>query len=211
MATLHSGAKASFLLHCITLAVPITFSIRQRDLIAMLLYNIQLQPYPLRLEEVLSGVALTDFKERVEAYVDDVVAVGEDEEDLLIIDVITRQFEDMSGAILYRSYEMAILGLGGWEERKEWPSEWVSAPQQLKTFGVTYTPTLGSTISLLWKDCLARVQRAIHGWKERHVPFLRERRDVLESHILRKLWYLAQILPLPQAVAAKATRLAGFF
>ncbi len=123
VATLHSGATASFLLHCITLVVPITFSIRQEDPIAMLLYNIQLQPYLLRLGEVLSGVAFPDFKERVEAYVDDVVAVGEDEEDLLIIDVIMRQFEDVSGAILYRSHEMAILGPGGWEERKEWPLE----------------------------------------------------------------------------------------
>jgi hypothetical protein len=43
------------------------------------------------------------------------------------------------------------------------------------------------------------------------VPFLSERRDVLETFVFSKLWYLAQILPLPQAVAAKATSLAGSF
>ncbi len=54
----------------------------------MLLFNIQLQLFLLRLEDILPGVAFPDFEERVEAYVDDVVVVGEDEADLLIIDVI---------------------------------------------------------------------------------------------------------------------------
>jgi hypothetical protein len=185
VARLHREATASFLLHCITPAVLITFAIRQGDSIAMLLYNIQLQPYFLRLEKVLPGVAFPDFEER--------------------------QFEDISGAILNRLHETAILGLGGWAGRREWLLEWVSTPQQLKTFGVTYAPILGSTVSLSWEDCLAGVQRAIHGWKERHVPFFCERRDVLESHILSKLWYLAQIFPLSQAVVTKVTSLAGSF
>jgi hypothetical protein len=169
VATLHRGATASFLLHRITPAVPITFSMRQGDPIAMLLYNIQLQPYLLKLEEVLPDVAFPDFEERVEAYVDDVVTLGEDEDDLLNIDVVTRQFEEWSGASLNRSHKTAILGLGGWAGRREWPLEWVSAPQKLKTFGITYSPSLGSTVSLLWEDCLVGVQRAIHPWRERHV------------------------------------------
>jgi hypothetical protein len=44
VATLHRGATASFLLHRFSRAFPITFSVRQGDPIAMLLYNIQLQP-----------------------------------------------------------------------------------------------------------------------------------------------------------------------
>jgi hypothetical protein len=43
----------------------------------MLLYNIQLQYFLLRLEDVLPGVCFLDFEEQVEAYVDDVVAVLE--------------------------------------------------------------------------------------------------------------------------------------
>jgi hypothetical protein len=58
---------------------------------------------------------------------------------------------------------------------------------------------------------LGGVQAAIHGWRARGVPFLSERRDVLEVFVFSKLWYLAQILPLPQAVAARATTLAGSF
>ncbi len=43
--------------------------------------------------------------ERVEAYVDDVVVVGEDQDDLLIIAIVCRQFEVVSGAILNRSHK----------------------------------------------------------------------------------------------------------
>ncbi len=34
---------------------------------------------------------------------------------------------------------------------------------------------------------------------------------MLESHVLSKFWYLAQILPLPQVVAARATSMASSF
>jgi hypothetical protein len=84
VATLYKGATASFLLHCVTPAESITFSIRQGDPMAMLLYNIQLKPFLLRLDDVLPGVAFPDFEEREEAYVNDMVALGEDEEDLHI-------------------------------------------------------------------------------------------------------------------------------
>ncbi len=45
-------------------AVPITFSVQK--------------PFLLRLEDVLPGVSFHDFEERVDAYVDDVVVVGEE-------------------------------------------------------------------------------------------------------------------------------------
>jgi hypothetical protein len=58
--------------------------------------------------------------------------------------------------------------------------------------------------------CLSGVQRAIHAWRETHI-IPAGTRDVLEVYVLSKLWYLAQILPLPQAVAAKAIMPAGSF
>jgi hypothetical protein len=55
------------------------------------------------------------------------------------------------------------------------------------------------------------VQGAIQVWRGRGVPFLKERRDILEMYIFSKIWFMVQILPLPQAVATKATSLAGSF
>jgi hypothetical protein len=58
---------------------------------------------------------------------------------------------------------------------------------------------------------LREIQGAIRGWRDRGVPFSKERRDVLEVYMFSKLSYLAQVLPLHQAVAIKATGLAKIF
>jgi hypothetical protein len=78
---------------------------------------------------------------------------------------------------------MAVLGLGRWVGRETLPLSWISVPAHLKTFGVTVVPFLASTISLSWEDCLGRIQRAIHTWRDRAAHFLREGRDVLEVYI----------------------------
>ncbi len=67
--TFHRGANASFLLHWVSRAVAITFSVHQGEPIAMLIYIIQLQPFFLRLEDVLLSVSFPDFEERVDVYV----------------------------------------------------------------------------------------------------------------------------------------------
>jgi hypothetical protein len=53
--------------------------------------------------------------------VDNVVAVWEDDNDFDIINVICRQFEGMSGAILNRYNKTAVLGLGTWVGQVSWP------------------------------------------------------------------------------------------
>ncbi len=73
----------------------------------MLLYIILLQTFLRQLEDALPGVNYPDFEERVEAYVDDVVTVGEDERDLHIINAVCTQFEAVSGAILNRFHKTA--------------------------------------------------------------------------------------------------------
>ncbi len=64
VATVYRADTAPFILYCVTRAVPISFSVQQ--------------PFLLRLEDVHPGVSFPDFEERVEAYVDDVVVVGEE-------------------------------------------------------------------------------------------------------------------------------------
>jgi hypothetical protein len=99
--------------------------------------------------------------------VDDVVAVREDETDLLIINSICMQLELVSGAILKRYHQMSILGLGRWIGRGTWALSWVSALSHLKTFGVTFAPSWASPISLSGEDCLGRLQGAIQAWRDR--------------------------------------------
>ncbi len=103
---------------------------------------------------------------------DVVVALGEDDNDLVIIDMICRQFEGMSGAILNRSHKTAILGLGAWAGCGSWPVQCVYSLSSLKTFGVTFAPTLADIMSLSWRGCLVGVQASICVWLARKIPHL---------------------------------------
>ena len=112
--TLHSGATATFLLNRLSREVPITFSVWQGDPLAMLLFNIQLEPFLWLLHRLLPGVDVAGIVELVLAYVDDVDIIGDDDEDIILVDGVCRLFERMSGAILNRNRKSAILGLGSW-------------------------------------------------------------------------------------------------
>ena len=123
---LHKGATTCFLLNFTTASIPITFSVRQGDPVAMCLYLIFIEPLLLRLHKECPGVVLKGrlhrnmnaplveaVEEEVEGYVDDVEALCSSDNDFLIIDRIVAEFECVSGAILNRSTKSVVLGLGG--------------------------------------------------------------------------------------------------
>ena len=209
--TLHSGATAVFLLQRLSREVPVEFSIRQGDPLASLLYNIQLEPYLFALHHLLEGLTIGDIKELLEAYMDDVDAVGESEADILLIDAVTRKFERLSGQILNRNRKSAILGLGTWAGRQDWPLDWLHSPPTLKVFGVTLAPSLAATLDASWDACRRGFVAALNFWASRRLPTLKLRRDAMEVFGFSKLWYLCQILPMPPQVAQQLTTAAGAF
>ena len=147
VATLHDGATATFLLQTLSREIPVEFSVRQGDPLAALLFNIQMEPFLSVLHRLLPGLPVGDILELVEAYMDDVDAMGERLEDIIAIDGVTRRFEALSGQILNRNRKSAILGLGAWAGRQDWPLPWLHAPPTLKVFGVTLAPTLEATMA----------------------------------------------------------------
>ena len=76
--------------------VAFTFSVRQGDPLAMLLFIIQLEPFLWILHRVLPGLDVGGIVELV-LDVDDVDVLGDDDEDNLLVDGICRMFEWMSG------------------------------------------------------------------------------------------------------------------
>ena len=211
VATLHDGATATFLLQTLSREIPVEFSVRQGDPLAALLFNIQMEPFLSVLHRLLPGLPVGDILELVEAYMDDVDAMGERLEDIIAIDGVTRRFEALSGQILNRNRKSAILGLGAWAGRQDWPLPWLHAPPTLKVFGVTLAPTLEATMAASWAACTRGVTAALNFWASRRIPTLRLRRDALETFALSKLWYLCQILPMPSQVAQQLTTAAGAF
>ncbi len=209
--TLHRGARAVFLLDEVSEEVEVEFSIRQGDPIATLIFTINMEPFLSALHRYLPGITIGQIKEQVEAYMDDVDAVGQREADLHLIDRLSRLFEAMSGQILNRNRKTAILGLGTWAGRQDWPLRWLSSPPTLKVFGVTFAPSLALTITASWEACSRGVLAAISFWSGRFLPTIRLKRDALEAFIFSKLWYLCQVLPLPAQVAQRLAAAAGTY
>ena len=72
MKMLHVGAKTRFILQFLTKPVEVSFSIRQGDPLAMILYIIYIEPLLLYLEKVLVGIRVAGVPQCIEAYCDDV-------------------------------------------------------------------------------------------------------------------------------------------
>jgi hypothetical protein len=67
---LHTNITAVFILHSLSLPLAITFSIRQGDPLAMLLFVIQLHPLIFFLHRHLTGLSIGVIRETVAGYVD---------------------------------------------------------------------------------------------------------------------------------------------
>ncbi len=211
VAALHRDNTAAFMLHGLSPAIPVTFSFRQGDPLAQILYIIQEEPLLIRLQNSLHGLRFGGIREASLGYVDDVAAISSREEDLLVLDSIVADYEAASGAILNRNKKSVILGLGAWEGRQDWPIVWLQSATSVKLYGVTFAPDFTSTVQLSWERVVGGLEATLRLWTSRSLPHLMQKKEVLHTYALSKLWYLAQILPLPAAFLRRILRSASNF
>ena len=195
--TLHKGASARFMLHSLSPELAVSFSIRQGAPESSPLYCIQLEPFLVALERHLRGLHMGGLREASLGYMDDVNLLGEDDNDLLLMDQVCRNFEAASGSILNRNCKTVIVGLGSWAGRRDWPLPWLQVAPSVKTYGVVVTPVHAATVRATWDRVISGIERTLHQWQARRLPTLRQRAQALETFALSKAWYFAQILPLP--------------
>ena len=218
---LHKGAKTHLLMNFMTCPIDVTFSVRQGDPISQLLFIIYMEPLLVRIGKMIQGVSFigttqrfniyrgwdpTDrkvFEEKDEDYVDDMEILLEKESDMLVVDELMDKFEGMSGAILNRSSKSKIMGLGGWEGRTRWPLPWLKTETKLEIFGVTMCPDYDHIIKENWTKLHRKYEQCINAWKLRLLDTIQQRVQVVRTFALSKLWYLAQVLPLPEEWAKK--------
>ena len=138
---LHSNAKTKFILSKLTKAISLSFSIRQGDPLAMILYILYIEPLLVYLEKHIKGLSLPctltgqlHLKQSVEAYCDDLNVISENENDLMIIDTAVVNFEAVSGAILSRNNKCNIIGFGRWKDRDVWPLPYLASVSEIKDF-----------------------------------------------------------------------------
>lgn len=197
--SIHKNISTSFLLNNISEAIDILFSLRQGDSLSMALFIILIEPLLLKISKVLKGIKVGKVVQKEEGYVDDVGGVSTDPNDLLLVDEIFTKFENLSGTVLNRT-KCKIMGLGGWKGREVWPLPWLEPVDSIKIYGVNFCPTIPGTSLLSWQKCLEGFNNCLNSWKARSLPFLSQRTLVLKSFAMSKLWYLGQVLPVPEAV-----------
>jgi hypothetical protein len=211
VAALHRDASASFLLHSVSHPLPVTFSVRQGDPLAALLFVLYIEPFLRSLERRLAGLYVAGVRDVDFGYMDDVQIISGDVADLLTADVLCRRFEAASGAILNRNRKTAVLGLGSWAGRVAWPLPWLQASTPVKILGFMMTADFDTTVAATWDRVTAAVRSTLAMHRARNLPALCQRVQVLVSFVLSRIWYFCQVLPLPPGPAATLRRAAADF
>ena len=179
--------------------IKVMFSFRQGDPIAMNLYILQQEPFLRLLRRTLAGLTLTNFKQLDKSYSDDVETLSNDVNDLVKFDNVMKKFEKTSGALLSRNKKSKVMGVGLWKDKQDWPEEvkYLKVVTEMKIFGFTICPTYQQTIKKTWERVLRGFNKVLFSWQSRQLETLAQRVEVAKIFALSKLYYVAQVLPLP--------------
>ena len=215
---LHHEAKTRFILAKLTDAIPVSFSIRQGDPLAMLLYIIYIEPLLIYIDGKVSGIrvlvpprAAIQVSNSVESYCDDVNIITTKDEDLRIVNAAVEKFEAVSGAILSRNKKCQILGLGRWSKRENWPLNYVKNVSEVKVFGIYILNSYKNMLKRNWDYRFRKFEQAVISWSSRRLNLLVQRVEVLKIFALSRVYYVASVLPMTKTMGAKFEKLIGKF
>ena len=215
---LHEDAKTVFILKRLSKAIQVSFSIRQGDPLAMILYIIFIEPLLLCLEKSLTGLRFDasslnnrSITQILESYCDDINVITEDLNDIAKVEIIVSRFEAMSGAILSRNMKCQIMGFGKWRGRGNWPVDYVRPVEELKIFGIIIKGSYSATVKANWDLRMGKFSSCIKSWSSRVLPSISSRVEVVKVFALSRIYYLASILPAPKTVVKKIESEIGKF
>ena len=211
---LHQDATTRLLLVSgLSREIPVSFSFRQGDSIAADLYCLTQDPLLLMLRNRLVGFLVTNFFQKDTCYLDDIQILSGDERDLITFDIVMKRFEQQSGAMLSRSKKSKVMGLGLWHEREVWPEEvgWLKTVKEVKVLGFMVCPRFFDTQQRTWEKVFRGFQKTLFAWESRALVTLKQRVTVLQTFAMSKMWYVAQVLPLPPNVLKKVESASSAF
>ena len=108
-----------------------------------------------------------------------------------------------SGCFLNWAKKSEVLGLRAGTGRTSWPLKWLKSEEHLKIFGFHVFHDFKDTIEVNWKDQFSKLRNTIYSWSNRMLDTLFQRAEVLKTFALSRVWFRAQVLPIPQGWAAK--------
>lgn len=189
----------------LTKAIKIRKSIRQGCPLSTILFALSIEPFVRQLTTYLPGIQLGTAAIKVQVYADDVTVLLSRTDQIVTLKALTHAYETHSGAAL-SVQKSAILPFGSWPTT----SAWISTVENCRILGITFTSKLDDMIHLNWTRILQTVRRTIYAQYIRNLNIL-QKVWVVNTFILSKLWYLAQILPPPQLILRKIDLAIGFY
>ena len=209
---LHVGAKTKFILKFLTEAISVSFSIRQGDPLAMILYIIYIEPLLLYLERFAVGLKIAgNIPQCIEAYCDDVNILTSNMADFMLVDSAIKKFESISGAILSRAKKCKVIGFGTWKDKVDWPLNYIKTVKEIKVFGIFVMDAYRSMIKRNWDYRFEKFENAVKSWSPRILETLSQRIEVLRIFALSRVFYVASILPIRVTMVKKFEKIMGKF
>ena len=123
--------------------------------------------------------------------------------DLKKVDNISARYEEQSGMMLSRTKKSKVMYLGSWKRQAERPElpegvEYLQEVTQLKVLGLTLSPHFNTTLRLTWEERIVKLKTQCILWSTRSLPTLHQRAEVINAYMASKIYYHAQVLPLPE-------------
>ena len=190
---LHSNAKAKFLLTKISRAIRLSFSIRQGDPLAMILYMSYVEPLIIMLQRSVQGLRILNFRQDIEAFCDDLNLITDSIQDLQTVDSVVSKCEKISGAILYRNNKCKVIGFGKWKNRVNWPLAYVKSVTEIKIFGEIIENSIRSIIKKNWQHRLSKFEAILVSWSSRFLETLSQRISVVKMSAFSRVYYIAAV------------------
>ncbi len=167
--------------------------VRQGCPLSPLLYILALEPLgcALRADPNITGVKLPGGTEaRVSMYADDTTLILSDDRSVTESFRVIERYERASGAKLNQQKSHGVY-LGKWRGRLDGPVDiaWVNSA---KIIGIHFG--YGDPHQQNWRGKISQIARALEEWGDCDLTML-GRVTVANTHILSKIWYLAEIDP----------------
>ena len=89
------------------------------------------------------------------------------------------------------------MGVGQWQGKEDWPVKYLKVVSEMKIFGFTICPTYQESVKKTWDRVLREFEQVLFSWQSRQLETLAQRVEVAKTFALSKLYYVAQVLPLP--------------
>jgi len=175
--------------------IPFHSALRQGCPLSMALYALCIHPLLRTLEDRLTGINIGKRGQRISvlAYADDITVFLTHREDIEKVNQAIWTYEQATGAQLNLNNSRA-LAVGGWAEPIT--PLGIDLLPQVKILGVTFGSTVDATVQESWSTVDNAVRAQARQAYARHLC-LAHRVQYVQTYLLSKIWYLAQVLPPP--------------